>query len=305
MAVFLPTAEKRTTRGKAGAAPRRGDAPSRIVIHTTETNVLPGYRSGGSAPHFTIGVGDPGSLTGEPLGAVRVWQHVSLDRTAYALRHPRGTIETNHMGAHCVQIECVTYVGDQPAHGIVGNRGKFPAPLFEALAGLVREIVSTIDGVDLSQFPDTWSATGSSGERAPQRMSASEWEAFGGICGHQHVPHNSHWDPGEFDIKRFVASVSGGSAGSGAVSSPEPAPAMSPDWPMLLELGDRDGRVAVIRGVLQTLGYGNLGDSDVFNDKVDAVVRKLQRKERVVVDGIWGPRTHSAARARLDEELRR
>ena len=302
MSIFLPTAERRTFRGKSGSIPRRRDAPSRIVIHTTETNQLPGYRNGGSAPHFTIGVGHPGSLTREPLGAVRVWQHISLDRTALSLRHPPGTPETNHMGAHCVQIECVTYIGDQPAHGIVGNKGKLPEPLSRALAGLVREIVAELGDININEFPDLWSASKSHGENARQRMTDKEWESFNGICGHEHVPHNTHWDPGAFDIKSFVELLRGESAGSGATPSLGPA-SETVDWPFLLERGDRSDRVEVVRGTLQILGYGSFDPSELYSDKVvDAVIR-FQKAERILVDGIWGPQTHSHARARIEAEL--
>ena len=284
--------------------PRRKDAPSRIVIHTTETNQLPGYNGGRAAPHFTIGVGDPGSLTREPLGAVRVWQHVSLDRTAYALRHPRGTPETNHMGAHCIQIECITYVGDQPDHGIVGNRGKLPPALTVALAGLVREIITTLGDINISDLPEIWSATGSSGVNAKQRLTAHQWERFNGICGHQHVPDNSHWDPGAFDITNFIALLQSESTGSGA-TAPAPSRPAPVDWPMLFEEGDRGPNVVTIRSVLQALGHGDFSVTDLYNAKVVEAVTALQKQERITVDGVWGPETHSHARARIARALDR
>lgn len=303
MAIFLPTAVKETFGRKAGAKPRRAAAPSRIVLHTTETDRLPGYKKGGSAPHLTVGVGDPGSLKHEPPGVVRLWQHVSLDRTARALKHPSGTPETNHMGAHCVQIEIVTYVGDQPNHGIVGNKGKLPPPLTEALAGVVREVLLAVGDMDIDEFPALWSATNSSGSDAVQRMTARQWEQFNGICGHQHVPDNSHWDPGAFDIKTFVKLVKSESSGSGAV--PAPLPEDRAEWPLLFEEGDRDLQVSVIRGILQALGYGDFTPSDLYNSKVANAVLAFQEKEKIRVDGIWGPETHSSAQARLDVELQR
>jgi hypothetical protein len=39
-----------------------------------------------------------------------------------------------------------------------------------------------------------------SGVSSPARMSDAEWDAFDGWCGHQHVPGNSHWDPGKLDV---------------------------------------------------------------------------------------------------------
>ena len=304
MAKFLTTAEKATFSGHSGSVPRRRDAPSRIVLHTTETNRLPGYGDGAAAPHFTIGVGDPGSLTGEPLGVVRVWQHISLDRTAYALRHPPGTPETNHMGAHCIQIECVTYIGDQLDYGIVGNKGILPTPLIEALTGLVREIVTAVGDINVTEVPDLWSSSGSAGADAKQRFADEEWQNFNGICGHEHVPHNTHWDPGAFDIASLVKLVGTGAGGSGATPTGVPSPSEL-DWPLLLEEGDRDERVQIIRGVLQTLGYGGFAPSNLYNANVATAIEKLQKKERITVDGIWGPETHSHARASLSRKLQR
>lgn len=300
MTGFLSTAS-RMTFGRTGRRPRRADAPSRLVLHTTETDRLPSYRNGGSAPHFTIGVGHPGSLRHEPPGAVRVWQHVPLDRTARALRHDGP--ETNHMGAHCIQIEIVTYVGDQRPHGIVGNKGKFPTPLTEALAGLVREILDAVPDIDIDQFPALWSSSNAASASAPQRMSAAEWERFNGICGHQHVPGNTHWDPGAFDIEAFVQLVKGRTTGSGAGGPGDVTDLAT--WPLLFEDGDRDPQVAVIRGVLQALGYGEFSSSEAYNTKVTEAVLAFQTDERIRIDGIWGPETHAAAEARLDVILRR
>jgi hypothetical protein len=52
-------------------------------------------------------------------------------------------------------------------------------------------------------------------------MSFAEWEAFKGICGHQHVPENDHGDPGNFPIKRLIELVK---AKKGKPATPAPAP---------------------------------------------------------------------------------
>ena len=36
------------------------------------------------------------------------------------------------------------------------------------------------------------------------RMGNQEWDQFGGVCGHQHVPENTHWDPGALDWAAVV-----------------------------------------------------------------------------------------------------
>ncbi len=303
MATWLASADRRER--VAGHRPRRGDAPPRIVLHTTETPSLPGYSNGKSAPHFTVGVGHPESLRKLSAGQVRVWQHFPMNRTARALRGGPGKAETNHMGSHCIQIEMITYVGDTPNRP--GNRGRLPAPLMEAVAGVVRQIVAEIPGINIDSYPapERWRASGGYGLEAPQRFSDREWERFNGICGHQHVPHNTHWDPGGFDIARFVGLVKG--------TAPSPSPpadgrieeAARTGWPRLLRQGDRCREVAVIRAVLQGLGYGDLGKSRLFSQKLDGALRAFQAAEAIDVDGIWGPETHRHAEGRIAVELSR
>ncbi|MEN8240001.1 MAG: peptidoglycan-binding domain-containing protein [Actinomycetota bacterium] len=302
MSIFLSMAEKMTYPNKSGRVPRRGDAPSRIVIHTTETARLPGYGEGSVAPHFTIGVGHAGSLPNEEPGKVRIWQHISLDRTASALRHDPGTIETNHMGAHCIQIECITYVGDQDSAGIVGNKGKFPKPLLKGLARLVEEITSVLGDIDLSIYPQMWSATGSYGANAAQRLTEQQWEDFNGICGHEHVPNNSHWDPGAFDIEAFLDSIdTNRPRGERRISTrPITSP---PDEPLLFHRGDSDPRVRLICGVLQALGYGDLSSGPRYDSVVAAAVESFQKDAGASIDGVWGPETHELARKKLLERL--
>ena len=303
MSIFLPIAEKHTYPNKSGSRPRRADAPSRIVIHTTETARLPGYHEGSYAPHFTIGVGDPGSLPKEKPGNVRIWQHISLDRTAFALKHNPGTVETNHMGAHCVQIECITYIGDQDTAGIVGNKGKFPKALSKALAGLVKEITAVLGDIDINIYPEKWSASGSYGEKASQRLSERQWENFNGICGHEHVPNNKHWDPGAFDIEEFVGYVRPRSA-SFATDTPDAKPSTKPELRKYFHVGDRDARVRLISGVVQALGYGELSSDDLYDSDIEAAVKELQSYLGTDDDGIWGPNTHRLALAELDRRLR-
>jgi hypothetical protein len=300
MSIFLPIAEKKTYEAKAGRPPRRADAPSRIVIHTTETARLPGYRDGSVAPHFTIGVGDPGSLPNEEAGKVRIWQHISLDRTASALKHKPGTIETNHMGAHCVQIECITYIGDQDKAGIVGNKGKFPKALSKALAGLVDEITTALGDINISTYPEKWSASGSYGEKASQRLTEEQWETFNGICGHEHVPNNTHWDPGAFDIEEFMGYVTTKrQADSGSAVGQPTVPAAR----QLFHVGDSDPRVQLICGILQALGYGDFTADDLYDSAVASAVEELQGDLGTSVDGIWGPTTHELARTQLMDRL--
>lgn len=321
MAVWLDTATRK--QQVRGYRPRRRDAPPRIVLHTTETPSLPGYRGGKSAPHFTVGVGHPESIRKLSSGAVRVWQHFPINQTSRALRGAPKPTETNHMGSNCIQIEMITYVGDTPSRP--GNRGRLPLPLMEAVADVVRFIASEIPDIDIDSYPEPsrWRASGGYGLNAPQRFGVKEWERFNGICGHQHVPYNTHWDPGGFDIEGFVRLVKGerpspqakavkrsktkGAAPLTAKKGTAAAagqPAQN-GWPTLLRRNDRGREVRVIRAVLQGLGYGELGKSEYFSDKLDRAVREFQGAEAISVDGIWGPETHRHAEGRIAVELSR
>lgn len=42
------------------------------------------------------------------------------------------------------------------------------------------------------------------GARSSTRLTPAQWMAATGIVGHQHVPENSHWDPGPIDVARLV-----------------------------------------------------------------------------------------------------
>ena len=56
------------------------------------------------------------------------------------------------------------------------------------------------------------------------RMTDGEWSVFRGVCGHQHVPQNSHWDPGDMNVQAIlnaatahVGGAPGGVASGGVV----------------------------------------------------------------------------------------
>jgi hypothetical protein len=36
------------------------------------------------------------------------------------------------------------------------------------------------------------------------RMGGTAWDAFGGVCGHMHVPENTHRDPGDIPIDLII-----------------------------------------------------------------------------------------------------
>lgn len=152
--------------------------PPRLVWHTVEGYGLPSYR--GSAPHFTLSI-----KTGQ------LWQHVPVDRASSALIHPPG-VETNH--AHAIQVELTD--------AFARDSQDWPALAYARIARLARWIEQNA-GVARES-----TVTFGPSFNLPPRMTAKEWLAYRGHCGHQHVPGNAHWDPGAFNINLVLGDLS-------------------------------------------------------------------------------------------------
>lgn len=174
---WYPAATVRRYRLDGGAMV---GGPSRIVLHTTETAGVPRYgdpAGANSAPHFTV----------TPDGSVL--QHHPISRAARALRNVAGGVQTNRQGLHNVQVEIV---------GWAKNGSNLPAPQAAALRRLVAWARAET-GAD-ARFRPISRGGNCYGATSPCRMSAREWVSFDGVCGHQEVPENTHWDPGAFDF---------------------------------------------------------------------------------------------------------
>lgn len=148
-------------------------AGAKLVWHTTEGSSVAGaidaYRANDSFPHFTL---DPRSG--------RLVQHIAMDRSARALEHPAGTVETNR--AHAIQVELVGFAVQAP-HWDAGDYARIArlAREIEAAAGVPRQAIARFDG-------------------SGRRLAADAWLRAAGHCGHCHVPHNNHADPGRLRI---------------------------------------------------------------------------------------------------------
>ena len=155
--------------------------PPRGVLHTTEGSSFAGARSAfvehNSWPHFTI--------TNED-GEVVVHQHLPISVAARSLQHINGTVETNRQSA--IQIEIV---------GIAARSHAFPHAYLAGIARLMRWI-ETNAGVARSSSVD-FVAPGHQ-----HRLSDGAWLNYAGWCGHQHVPHNEHEDPGAIAIAALL-----------------------------------------------------------------------------------------------------
>jgi len=165
--------------------------PAVIVLHTTEGTGWTNYNGGSVAPHFTI---QP--KTGE------IHQHISLAYAARALAHPSGTPETNRAGA--VQIEIIGSC--DPARR--GDSGWFYVPdmtdeqcaHIKALLDMIHDAtgIGLVEAASFEPYPEP-----SYGDGYP-RLSNSQWSSVRGIVGHQHVPSNSHGDPGNIPLDRIL-----------------------------------------------------------------------------------------------------
>lgn len=148
----------------------------KLVIHTTETLGLPQYPY---PPHLTINLTKP----------EKIWQHVTLDKGAYALKSAPQS--PNYEAGTVYQVEHISYAKNTPTQ---------PDLWYFSLA---REIVWFHRNKNV---PLVFAKPFVGGEGYGEwggRMSASEFANFSGICGHQHVNGNDHWDPGALDMDRL------------------------------------------------------------------------------------------------------
>lgn len=155
--------------------------PYRVVLHSTEGSSYGGaraaYKTNKVSPHFTISY---------EKGSLEVWQHVPLNRAATALEHRAGTVHTNRLSA--VQIEVVAFAA----------KPVWPAGLVTGVADLIAWISAQCGVTPVAPHFEAYPA--SYGENNGVRMSDENWLTFNGVCGHQHVPHQSHGDPGAINI---------------------------------------------------------------------------------------------------------
>lgn len=159
-----------------------GVAP-KIVLHTVEGSGRYSY--------------NPGSYYGNPywphctIDSAGIHQHLPIDVSAFALANSAGGAETNR--ANAIQCEILWFAG---------RIDELPDATMRHLADWVSWVAAqTGSPLDFAEFV----GDGSYGEHAPQRFGAQEWLDFTGVCGHQHVPENDHWDPGAFPVDRLRA----------------------------------------------------------------------------------------------------
>jgi Hemopexin len=177
--LWLPTAE-RMPGTKNG--PNYIALPWRGVLHTTEGSKIDGALDTFRATNFWP------TLTIEP-NTFRIVQHYSLNKGARALSDKA----TPENAARCVQIEIVGFAAQTP---------NWAPEQLAFIADVVRQIEALVP------IPHSTSRTflDSNGVNANpgNRMTVDEWKRYSGWCGHQHVPGETHWDPGAIDIATIL-----------------------------------------------------------------------------------------------------
>jgi hypothetical protein len=194
-----------------------------IVWHTTEGTSLPSYDGGAVAPNFTA----------KPDFAAQrlVWcQHFDFDTSSRALVNKAGGVETNTLNV--CQVEIVGTC-DPATHKKWGGTPHLYTPELPDWA--IRDLaafakwahdnhgVPLTSGVTFKAYPNSYGANG-------VRMSGTQWNAFKGHCGHQHVPENDHGDPGAFPIAAILARATGGTT--------KPTPPTEDGMPSAKEIAD-------------------------------------------------------------------
>jgi hypothetical protein len=170
------------------------DAP-KIVLHTTEGGTAEGafgaFRTNNSWPHLTV----------DPVRRKR-YQHVPLSEAARALRNTSAPGQTNRE-RRVFQIEIVGRAAemrnmDDAAADWLGR--DVLAPLAHATGCPLVTSVTFYDGTAGFTLAST---------TARQRLTPAKWDTYVGVLGHQHVPENTHWDPGAIPIHRILAAAQG------------------------------------------------------------------------------------------------
>lgn len=173
----------------------------KAILHTTEGHGLPPYKNGATAPHMTL-------VPNHTLKRFTYYQHFPFNMSSRALRNEKGGVETNTDAT--VQFEIVGTC-------VKASHLKWPAPhlytpelpawaLYDL--GVMVEWFNHEHGIQLAAPTFKSYETLAPGTETV-RMRNSQWNTFKGWCGHQHVPENTHLDPGRINIAAIMAHARG------------------------------------------------------------------------------------------------
>lgn len=174
--------------------------PNCGVLHTTEGTDWPSYGGGASAPHYT-------AKPDAKAKRLRWRAHFPDEMSSRALRNLSGGVETNTLNAIQVELIGTCSPGTRDAWKRMGLRQdadfifwpEAPAWALQDLAAFIADMHQR-HGIPI-QGPGLWQAYPASYGATSNRFTFAEWRTFEGWCGHQHVPENTHGDPGSLPWK--------------------------------------------------------------------------------------------------------
>lgn len=251
--LYYPPADRKT-QNYVERYPGRAISPNVLVLHTMEVDGWPGYSNGNTAPHLSLRTYRNSDGT---LKSYAWRQHFPFNRTARALKNLRGGVETNNSTQGVIQVElggtCGWANNVSPNWGDPATVKKIGKPLIDFLVFCNQELDIEL----VAPYPfKPWNAK-------HKRMTYSEWLRFKGICGHQHVPENSHVDPGPIPIEWLIAEAKK-IINAGPTPTPDPTP--------------------VVEYVPKKVSVNGRFDSDTI--KLLQWATGLRGKQ---IDGVWGP----------------
>jgi len=186
-----------------------------VCLHTTEGSTLPDYNGGSVAPNLTA-VPDFGAKK------LKWYQHFDIDTSSRALVNLRGGVETNTNNV--CQVELVGTC-DPATHAKWTSAGRAHIFWPEAPDWALKQLADFLWWMNQNHnvplvAAKTWLPYPQSGNAdSSARMTFAQWNAFKGVCGHMHVPENTHGDPGNIQIDSLMA----------LAGRQEPAPQEDPD----------------------------------------------------------------------------
>lgn len=175
-----------------------------ILLHSTEGSSAAGAfaaydsragtYSGGVHPHCTV----------DPVRRQR-FQHVPLTKASYSLK--RGDADG------VIQIEIVGFAAKGWTDAQCRWLGEaVVAPIIAAIPTIPLRAPVPFLGPEAGTLARPW-------PHGKARLSPTQWAGVAGIVGHQHAPHDDHWDPGAINIAAVI---------DGATPAPTPTPKPAP-----------------------------------------------------------------------------
>jgi len=271
--------------------------PNCGVLHTTEGTTWPGYDGGSKAPNYTA----------MPDVAYKrlLWRaHFPDEMSSRALRNEAGGVNTNTANAVQVELVGTCSPATRDAWQRKGLRQNvhfifWPEAPDWALADLAAFVADmhTRHGIKI-EGPVFWRAYPASyGKGNPNRFTFTQWRAFLGWCGHQHVPENDHGDPGALDWAKVQSAAR-------ALVAPRRKPKQR-DVVVSVNLKRTNRKVvaaiATILALLKAGGWGRRPDAIATQESMDMLdpLRRIPL-HKVIVD-----ETHGIAGLELAVLLRR